>query len=111
MKVAGTVLGFCVAALLALGMVMIYSASIEMEVRKTQTLIGAQDLVKQLVWCALGLVSCVAAALVDYRLLKKFVWPLMTLIIVLLVLVRVPPLGKRIKGASRWFSFHGISFQ
>ena len=63
MKLATTLLVFCVGALLALGMVMLYSASMVQ--------VGARYLVMQLVWCALGLVACVVVILLDYRWLKK----------------------------------------
>ena len=68
MKLAVTLLAFSVAALLALGMVMLYSSSM--------TQVGAHYLIKQVIWGALGLVFCVAAAATDYRLLKKAAWPL-----------------------------------
>jgi cell division protein FtsW len=109
MKVAVTVLTFSVAALLALGMVMLYSSSMESWDRRAHTEIGAHYLVKQLIWCALGLVLCVTATLLDYRRLKKLAWPLFILMTILLVLVMI--VGKDIKGATRWFTFHGVSFQ
>ena len=49
MKVAVTILVFCVAALLALGMVMLYSSSMAQ--------VGARYLAMQLVWCVLGLAA------------------------------------------------------
>ena len=66
MKAAVTMLVFCVAALLALGMVMLYSSSMAQA--------GARLLLMQLVWCAFGLGLCLAATLIDYRWLKKFAW-------------------------------------
>ncbi len=111
MKVAVTVLVFCVAALLALGMVMLYSSSMESWDRRTHSEIGAHYLVMQLIWCGLGLAFCVVAALLDRRLLKKLAWPLLAVTLVLLVLVLVPHVGLRSHGASRWFSFHGVSCQ
>jgi cell division protein FtsW len=101
-KVAVTILVFCVAALLALGMVMLYSSSMAQ--------VGARYLEKQLVGCALGLVLCVGAAVLDYRKLKKFAWPLFALGVVLLALVFVPGIGIRRNGASRWVGFHHASF-
>src|SRR3954468_13238310 len=107
MKVAVTVLVFCVAALLSLGMVMLYSSSM--------TQVGAHYLIMQLIWCALGLVLCVGATAIDYRWLKKIAWPLFGLSLVMLVLVLV--LGDhhiaglsapQIKGARRWFDFRGF---
>jgi len=106
MKVAVTILAFCVTSLLALGLVMLYSSSM--------TQVGAQYLELQLVWCALGLVLCVAATAVDYRLLKKFTWPLFLFAFVLLVLVLLPlphGLTRKINGAHRWFILPGMRVQ
>lgn len=100
MKLAVTTLAFCVAALLALGLVMLYSAS-TMQV-------GAKYLLTQAVWCALGLVACVVAAKSDYRLLTKLVWPLYAGAVLLLVLVLV--MGVSANGATRWLDF-GVRFQ
>lgn len=93
---------FCVAALLTLGMVMLYSASMVQ--------VGARYLMVQLVWCVLGLVMCVAAAALDYRLLKKVAWPLLVLAVVFLALVFVPHIGIRRNGASRWLGYNHTSF-
>jgi cell division protein FtsW len=101
-KVAVTILVFCVAALLALGMVMLYSSSMAQ--------VGARYLEKQLVGCALGLALCLGAAVLDYRKLKKFAWPLFALGVVLLALVFVPGIGIRRNGASRWVGYHHASF-
>jgi cell division protein FtsW len=103
MKIAVTTLVSCVAALLALGLVMLYSSSMTQD--------GARYLIMQLVWCALGLGSCLVATVVDYRLLKRFAWPMFVLAVVMLMLVLVPDVGKKIHGARRWFSYGGVSFQ
>jgi cell division protein FtsW len=97
MKMAVTMLVFCVAALLALGMVMLYSSSMAQ--------VGTHYLVKQLVGCAIGMALCMMAAAFDYRRLKKFAWPLFALAVVLLVLVFLPPIGIRRNGASRWLGY------
>src|SRR5208337_838915 len=98
MKVAVTVLVFCVGALLALGLVMLYSSGM--------ALVGAHYLVTQSAWCVLGLLLCVVATLVDYALLRKIAWPLLAVAVVLLVLVFVPHVGLRRNGATRWLG-HG----
>jgi cell division protein FtsW len=106
MKVAVTTLAFCVAALLALGLVMLYSSSM--------TQVGAHYLMLQLVWCALGFVLCVAATALDYQWLKKAGWPLFIFALLLLVLVLLPlPHGitKKINGAHRWFILPGMRLQ
>ena len=87
MKVAVTLLVSSVAALLALGIVMLYSSSMAQ--------VGARYLVKQLVAGAVGIGLCVTAAALDYRSLKKFAWPLFALAVLLLVLVFVPHIGIR----------------
>ncbi len=103
MKVAVTTLAFCVAALLALGMVMLYSSSM--------TQFGAGLLKKQLEWFAFGFVLCVVATMLDYQLLKKFAWPIFIVAVILLVAVLVPHIGRKINGARRWFDFHGFRYQ
>jgi cell division protein FtsW len=103
MKVAVTLLAFCVAALLALGMVMLYSSSMAQ--------VGARYLIMQLIWCTLGLGVCMTAATVDYRHLKKFAWPLFIVAVVLLALVLESHIGTRINGARRWFTFGSVRFQ
>jgi cell division protein FtsW len=103
MKVAVTILVFCIAALLALGMVMLYSSSMAQ--------VGAHYLVMQLLWCACGLIACVVMAVLDYRHLKKVWWLLLGGAVVCLVLVLIPHIGVVRGGARRWFSFGRASFQ
>jgi cell division protein FtsW len=103
MKVAITLLVFCVAALLALGMVMLYSSSM--------TQVGAHYLLMQLIWCGLGLVSCLIMASVDYALLRKFAWPLLGCSVILLTLVLVPQIGLKVNGARRWLGAGGFRLQ
>jgi cell division protein FtsW len=103
MKVAVTTLAFCVASLLALGLVMLYSSSM--------TQVGAHYLMMQLIWCVFGFVLCVTAASLDYQLFKKYAWPLFFIAVFLLLLVLVPHIGRKINGARRWFDLHGVRFQ
>jgi cell division protein FtsW len=112
MKVAVTTLAFCVAALLALGMVMLYSTSMGMAMRGPGApQVGTHYLMMQLIWCALGLGLCMTATSFDYRLLKKFAWPLYVLAVLLLALVLEKHLGTVRGNARRWFSYGGVSFQ
>src|SRR5437660_5305332 len=93
MKLAVTLLVFCVAALLALGMTMLYSSTMGQP--------GAHYLMMQLLWFALGLGLCLAAAGLDYRVLRKTAWPLLALSVLLLALVLLPQVGLKIQGARR----------
>jgi cell division protein FtsW len=103
-KIAVTTLAFCVAALLGLGLVMLYSATMTDPA-------GGRDLMKQLIFCALGFVVCVTATTLDYEFLKKLVWPGYVLAIIMLVLVFVPHIGHGTHGAHRWFGYGGIRLQ
>ena len=103
MRYATTTLAFCVAGLLALGIVMLYSAGM------AQT--GARYLTKQLIWGGLGIFVCFCAAAIDYRWLKKLAWPLFGITLVLLILVLIPGVGIKINGARRWFDLGPMNFQ
>jgi len=100
MRIAVTTFAFCIAALLALGMVMLYSASMRG---------GAGLLIAQLTWCGLGIVACVIATKLDYRLLKKFNWVIYGAAMVMLLLVFMPMIGIHRNGASRWIGWAGKS--
>ncbi len=92
-------------ALLALGMVMLYSSSMAQ--------VGARYLLMQLVWGALGLVLCVVVAALDYRLLKPAALPILlfSIFLLALVLVPIPDFCLRINGARRWFNLGFARFQ
>jgi cell division protein FtsW len=111
MKVAVTTLAFCAAALLALGLVMVYSASQALVNAHTHAEVGARMLQMQLVWCAFGLVVCAVTAVLDYGLLKKFAWPIFIGAMVLAASVFVPHFGMKINGAHRWIRLPGATFQ
>ena len=111
MKVAVTTLAFCVAALLALGLVMIYSASLALVNARTHTEVGAHLLQMQLIWSALGFVACAVTAIFDYALLKKLAWPLFigALVLAAWCLFRIS--ACKLNGAHRWISKFGVTFQ
>ncbi len=98
-----TILVSCVALLLALGLVMLYSASMAQQ--------GSRYLVMQLVWGALGLVACFFAASIDYRDLKRYAFPALGISLLLLLLVLIPGIGTMKNGARRWFDLRVMSFQ
>jgi len=111
MKVAVTTLSFCVAALLALGLVMVYSASLGLFNAHTHAEVGAHLLKMQLVWCALGLVACAVTAILDYAILKKIALMIFIGALALAVCVFVPHFGIKLNGAHRWIKFPGATFQ
>ena len=104
MKVAVTTLAFCVAALLALGLVMLYSSMMTSPA-------GAHDLIMQLIWCALGFTLCVTATVLDYQILKKLAWPIFGFAVLMLALVFVPQVGHASHGAHRWIGWGRFTLQ
>jgi len=103
MKVAVTTLAICVAALLSLGLVMLYSSGLY---HKYGSDVSSRFLMKQLLWCAAGLLACVVATTLDYRLLKRCAWPLLGVVAILLALVL--KIGPIIGGATRWLVYPGL---
>ncbi len=103
MKVAVTTLATTVAALLGLGLVMLYSSSM--------TKVGTHDLIMQLVWVTLGFCVCVAATWTDYQEFKKIHWVLYGGSVLLLVLVFVPGVGHSSHAAKRWLGHGGFTIQ
>ena len=96
-----TLFACCVATLLALGLVMLYSASMTQE--------GEKFLIKQSIFAAIGLAACVGATAIDYRWLRRLVWP--GLIIACALLAYAAVKGRDINGARRWIEFPGFTFQ
>ena len=96
-KLAVTVLVFCVAALLSLGLVMLYSSSMPKD--------GSHYVRIQLIWSALGVLVCLVCLFLDYRILKRLAVPLLIMTVILLALVFVPHVGVHRKGASRWLGY------
>ena len=103
MKAATSFLLFAVLGLLALGIVMLVSASTGQQ--------EARYLIMQPIWAGIGLVACFIAASGDYRWLRKFWWALLLLAVILLALVWVPHVGIAKKGAARWIGAAGLRFQ
>lgn len=101
LKGSVTTLMVSVAALLALGLVMLYSAGMRGE--------GSQWLLRQLAWGTLGMMSCVVIAALDYSILRKLTWPIYLISVVLLIAVLL--VGERINGAYRWLQYGGFRLQ
>lgn len=105
-----TVLLACVFALLALGLVMVYSASVAIAEKNAQGAI-AHYLVRHSIALALGL----AGALVAFQFPLRFWQRLAPWIFVagalLLVLVLVPGIGREVNGSQRWLPLHFFNLQ
>ena len=98
-----------VLALLALGLVMVYSASAVTALEKTGN--GFYFLQRQLAAAGVGLLAMATALKLGYRRLARLAYPLLLLTLVLLLAVLVPGVGTLVGGARRWIRFPGVSIQ
>jgi cell division protein FtsW len=97
-----------VAALLVLGIVMLFSTGA-----------FAQDshgdpiyfLKRQSLWLGVGIIACIAGAIVDYQFWQRTWWMWFVASAILLILCFVPHVGLRINGARRWVNFRVLTFQ
>jgi len=98
-----------VLALLALGLVMVYSASAVTALEKTGN--GFYFLQRQLAAAAVGLLAMATALKLGYRRLARLAYPLLVVTLLLLLAVLVPGVGTLVGGARRWIRFPGVSIQ
>lgn len=91
--------------LVALGMLVLMSASSE---RSSD---ASYFVERQLIWLGISVVAAVVTARVDYRLYERAVLPLALISIGLLVLVRIPGIGKMVNGSWRWLQIGPMTIQ
>ncbi|HTG80531.1 MAG TPA: putative peptidoglycan glycosyltransferase FtsW, partial [Geobacteraceae bacterium] len=96
-------------ALTCFGVVMVYSASSVMAVKKFHD--GFYFLKRQGLYALLGFTVMGIAMATDYEKWRKYAVPILLGTMVLLVLVFVPGIGGAAKGASRWIRLPGFNFQ
>ena len=92
--------------LLALGIVMVLSASAPSALAKGGE--AYEYAGKQLLFGILGLVAMFFISKIDYRFYKKFYWPIYIFSCIILLLVLVPGLEVSANGARRWVAIPGL---
>ena len=103
---------WCAVALLALGVVMVYSASIAIaEGGRSTNYNPTYYLVRHAFFVAIGLVLAVAAFQVPVRLWQQAAPILFVAGLVLLVLVLIPGIGREVNGSRRWISLGIVNLQ
>ncbi len=105
---ADAILAGVVVALVAFGVVMVYSASAVYAGQEYHD--GQHFLVRQAIYAAMGLFVVVAAARVDYRRYRALTYPIFAASAGLLLLVTVG-LGHTAGGAARWIALGPIHIQ
>ena len=104
-----TLLFTAVAALVAIGLVMIYSASSATAYEQTGD--TAFFVKRQAVWLIVGLIAAIVAYRIDYHRLKRVAPYILIVAIAMLALVLVPHVGLAVNGARRWIGLHSMRFQ
>lgn len=100
---------FTVITLLALSLVMVYSATIAEDSRTLE--VNFKPLIKHLVHISLGGVLLYIASLVRMTWLAAMSKALLVIGLILLVIVLFPGIGVEVNGSFRWLSLGGIRFQ
>ncbi len=95
----------CVALLLGLGLVMLYSAGMGQK--------GPVYVQMQLVWAGIGFVALIVCSMIDYQRLKSpvFIIILYCVAVALLLSVFIPGLGVKANGALRWGKIGFVRYQ
>ena len=100
---------FLVLLLLAVGLIMLYSASSAQSRYDTGYQISTKYLQKQGICALIGLVAMAFFSRIPAQVWYRLAWPLYAVSIVLLLSVLV--IGQQVNGARRWITIAGIQFQ
>ncbi len=100
-----------VLGLIAIGVVMLYSATAVTAEQSPRHEDGFFFLKRQLLWASLGLAGLIIVSRVPYGKWARWRWPILAVTAVLLVFVFVPGVGAQINGARRWVRAGGFFFQ
>lgn len=96
----------CVFALAMLGMSVLFSASLPIDLKDPYQIIE-----KQVMWMGLTFVAGLLVLKVDLEWSRKFVWMGYAICVVGLVLVLIPGIGSVINGSRSWFRFGPFGLQ
>lgn len=96
-------------ALLAIGIVVVYSASAVRAYEATGSSVGY--LVKHLVSIGLGLTGMAVAMRIPLEKWSRYAYPMLALSLLMLLALFVPGLGVRVNGAVRWVNLGFMRFQ
>ena len=95
--------------LVALSLIMIYSASAIMAMRNYGD--SFYFLKKQIIWAVISATAMLLISRIDMDIWKRYSFLLIAVSCILLVLVLIPGIGSKINNARRWFRIGPISFQ
>lgn len=100
---------FTILTLLAIGIVMVFSASMVRSVKFYGT--PYHYLVAQIMWASLGLVAMFFFMNFDCWKYRRWIPAVFALSVLLLIVVLIPGIGQMRNDARRWLGYGGLSFQ
>jgi len=100
---------FAVLFLVGIGIVMVYSASSALALKKYGS--GFHFLKKQAVFSLVGIVALVVFSHIPFRLYRSLTYPILFLALGLLIAVLVSALGLEAGGSLRWIRLGPLTFQ
>jgi cell division protein FtsW len=100
-----------VLALLAFGLVMLYSATAVTAEKSPRFLDDAHFLKKQLLWVMVSVGAMIVAGRVPFSCWARWRGPILLLTVAILGLVFVPGVGAQINAARRWIRVSGLFLQ
>ncbi len=96
------------AALTAIGVVAVFSATIAQAYEQSDSLFYLR---KQILYILLAVAAMLAMSMVATSVLKRLVPVILLVSMALLAIVAVPAIGMEINGSRRWLSVFGLKFQ
>lgn len=103
-RYVAVVMVFVVLVLTGFGLVMISSTAAPLSDASSQ-------LNRQLIWLAAGFLIFAVVGWVDYKIWRPWSWILFIVSLIALVMLFVPGIGSRVKGATRWLSLGPFKIQ
>lgn len=100
---------FCVVLLVGVGIIMNYSASAVISKEKFGD--SYYFLTRTLIYAFAGFTMMIVASRFSYENYRRFAYPILIIVLLLVCAVFVPGIGKKIGGATRWIGFGPLRFQ
>ena len=99
----------CVLLLVGIGVVLVYSAG----AIRAADLFGNENvyLTRQAIYAALGIAAMLVASRIPYQMYKRWTYPVLGAVLLMLTLVLVPGIGSTQGGATRWLSLGSFYVQ
>lgn len=102
---------FCVAAIFAMGVIMIFDTTSAEVLDHALSRSTHQAFFKQILYAAGGVLLAIAGYLMGYRRFLAWSPYGLALFTFLLILVLIPGIGREVNGSKRWIAIAGLSFQ